>query len=178
MTRLDPQRIVAPEQSRLIAIHAARLVRGHGLDHLDDDDVQQELWLVLVRVAAQYYAPRGRFAALAEVTARNRCRQIARHERAGRRARHQEAPLGDALDIGGPGECRRVELRLDLSRALGRLRELDRRLAVLLMTHTVTEAAHALEIPRSTACDARRRIRAACVEHSLDAYLGDHEEAA
>jgi RNA polymerase sigma factor (sigma-70 family) len=126
----------------------------------DGEDLQQEGLLAWWLKLPQFDPNRAALRRYVEVVISSRLATVRRERR--RRPRLQ--PFDEDHDYVGDGWARRIELRTDVHRVLATLQDRDRRLAVLLMTHTSTEASRLLGIARSTVYTCARRIRAAFVE--------------
>lgn len=105
-------------------------------------------------------------------SARNALASIVRDDHALKRGHHMHrVPLAADLlerkrDI---GEQERCELRLDIETCLAKESADVRRLCVLLATHSVTDAARAMGIPRSTAAGWIASLRERMEARGMDA---------
>ncbi|GAB4276010.1 MAG: hypothetical protein Kow0013_29900 [Pararhodobacter sp.] len=176
--------------SRNIRIRAARLARSGAVPGLDAEDIEQELRLDLIRRAQNFDPAKSSFDTFADRVVANRVATLASATAAMRAERAMlrlDAPVGDddggltlsdvlpeaaALDpvdefslAHGPG------LRGDVGKLLEALCPATRRVAISVSQLSVSEAARALGVHRSTIYERLSRIREIATEMGLDGYF-------
>ncbi|SHF40469.1 RNA polymerase sigma factor, sigma-70 family [Ruegeria intermedia] len=176
--------------SRNIRIRAARLARSGAVPGLDAEDIEQELRLDLIRRAKNFDPAKSSFDTFADRIVANRVATLASATAAMRAERAMlciDAPVGDddggltlsdvlpeaaALDpvdefliAHGPG------LRGDVGRLLAALCPATRQVAMAVSQLSISEAARALGVHRSTIYERLGRIRAIATEMGLDGYF-------
>ena len=176
----------------LIRKKARSLIGKYGFTNSDKEDIEQELWLHLLRRQDCYDPARSRVTTFIARVVENRIRTLIEHQRAGKRScdtpvdslddrvspdiemdRHevvdQETYLRATGQISQPlAELR--ELALDVDRAISSLPPDLRDIALLLMQYTITEVSRRTGIPRTTINDKRDQIRRAFEKHGLEVY--------
>ncbi|GHE00979.1 hypothetical protein U879_13435 [Defluviimonas sp. 20V17] len=176
--------------SRNIRIRAARLARSGAVPGLDAEDIEQELRLDLIRRARNFDPAKSSFDTFADRIVANRVATLASATAAMRAERAMlciDAPVGDdnegltlsdvlpeaaALDpvdafslAHGPG------LRGDVGRLLAALCPATRQVAMAVSQLSISEAARALGVHRSTIYERLSRIREIATEMGLDGYF-------
>ncbi len=133
-------------------------------------DFEQDLWVYLIAAWPQFDRARGTEDAFVHAVLIRAARMIARTRRARKRCsvgptEHEDAVvIGDAepLDRSCDADRIRTENRLELEPAIARLPADLRALADLLETHSLSEAARALGVPRSSLQRTLARLRRHC----------------
>lgn len=176
--------------SRNIRIRSARLARSGAVPGLDAEDIEQELRLDLIRRARNFDPAKSSFDTFADRIVANRVATLASATAAMRAERAVlciDAPVGDddggltladvlpeaaALDpvdefslTHGPG------LRGDVGRLLAALCPATRQVAMAVSQLSISEAACALGVHRSTIYERLSRIRVIATEMGLDGYF-------
>ena len=178
--------------SRNISIRATRLVRSGVVPGLEIDDVEQELRLDLIRRARKYDPTKASFDTFADRIVANRIATLANATKAMQAERTMQSldtPVGDeegddsltladvlpetaALHPGddfaqthGPG------LRGDIAKLLAALCPATRRVAIAVSHLSVSEAARALRLHRSTIYQHLAAIRRTAMDLGLAEYF-------
>jgi DNA-directed RNA polymerase specialized sigma24 family protein len=182
------------EVARLIKMKAYKLhkrpeYRGEGLA-----DIEQDLHLKWLETKVRYDPTRGSNLAFADIALNNHIRNMIASRRAQKRnvlrcAHSLDAPVDNADELGMTGHeiydqdgyfaatgMNRPqgwveELRIDLGRVLQRLPTHERELTLRLLTHTLSDVAQAMKIPRTTLYGWLEHIRGVFTELGLDEYL-------
>jgi RNA polymerase sigma factor (sigma-70 family) len=152
-----------PLAIRAAQVRARRAVASGEVPWFDGEDLQQEGLLAWWRKLPQFDPNRAGLRRYVELVISSRLASVRR----ARRRRPRLQPLDEDHEYVGDGWARRIELRTDVRRVLATLQDSDRRLAVVLMTHTSTEASRLLGIARSTVYARIRRIRVVFVDAGL-----------
>jgi len=176
--------------SRNIRIRAARLARTGAVPGLDAEDIEQELRLDLIRRAKNFDPEKSSFDTFADRIVANRVATLANTTRAMRAERAMlciDAPVGDA-DEGltlsdvlpeaaalGPVDAFSLThgpgLRGDVGRLMAALCPATRQVAMAVGHLSISEAARALGVHRSTVYERLSRIREIATEMGLDGYF-------
>jgi RNA polymerase sigma factor (sigma-70 family) len=144
---------------RIAALHAAAIVRRHGLPADAHLDLQQEGCLELWRKKTRFDSRRASWPTFCDRVISNQLRSLMRRERAVRRARGIESPLDELkYSHSEPGD---PILRLDILRVLDRVSNFDRAVALSLAHNSVVETSHLLGSSRVTVYRAIERLRLA-----------------
>ena len=150
---------------RLVRRLAWRLAPPGPTRRQERPDFEQELWTHLLEAWPDYDPARGTEGAFAHAVLLRAGRSIVR-ARYARKRRPVDAedwpPLPETeelFDAAAEADIVRAERRLDLDPALARLPADLRALADLLETHTVSEAARELGVPRSSLQRTLARLR-------------------
>ena len=128
----------------------------------DREDLEQEAMVGLWRALPQFDSSRASLRTFVERVIATRIASAMRSQRSLRRLPAYDTP---PHDLSQPPAS--VELRSDVERVLAELSDGDRRLALLLIDHTPTEASRQLRISRSTVYERIRRIRVAFIDAGL-----------
>jgi RNA polymerase sigma factor (sigma-70 family) len=131
-------------------------------DYFDRDDLVQEAVAAVLAALDRYDEPRASLRTFVERVASNGIASTIRRARAEKRTSVDYWPVADS-----PGLSLIVELRLDLSRALGTLGRPERRVARLLEEYRPAEIARALGISRTAVYRSIDRIRETFIEAGL-----------
>lgn len=173
----------------LIKKKARSLVGKNGFTDSDQEDIQQELWLHLLRRQNRYDPGRGKEITFIAWVIDNRIRTIIEHRKAGKRScdaavqslddqvgpqtdmeRHEvidrETYLQATGQISRP-QAELQDLKLDVASAISFLPPGLRTTCFLLMRYTITEASRRTGIPRTTLNDRRCQIRRIFEERGL-----------
>lgn len=159
---------------RLIRYKAHQLIGNHGFSRDDYDDLEQDLTLDLLQRMRKYDPNKATYNTFVSRVIQRKIANLIRHRTQEKRDyRREVVSLNDMIDDGDGGtvefaqaisadpaerrigqnrrtEADRRELRMDVQTVIDRLSPMRRRLAELLMTNCVAEAARELGIPRST----------------------------
>lgn len=173
---------------------ARRMIGRAGFQSHDRDDIEQELWLKLLRHAESFDPKRAHWHVFV-TTVVNRCAaNLLRDQRALKRDRDRldslhgkvkapgEAPveLGDCLDTTERNRHRgqaprdqleQESLAVDVTSLLEKLNDDDRDLAERLRETSISQAARELGVPRTTLNDAVRRLRQRFEDAALRDWL-------
>jgi RNA polymerase sigma factor (sigma-70 family) len=146
-----------PYARRAAKVHAARAVRA-GFVHCNDrEDLIQDALLGVWQQLRRFDAERASMGTFVERVVSSKLTSSVRKRRA---AKRQTCELViDVADL--RNFAHEIEVRLDVEPVLDRLQPFDRMVATLLIDHTPTEAADALEITRSTVYRSISRVRSA-----------------
>lgn len=144
-----------PLAVRAAQVRAAAAVVSGAIPPSGREDLEQEGLAACWRALPQFDPTRACLRTFLERVAA--ARMISLHR--ARRCRPRLQPLGHNQYRAADGWDRQIECRADVQRALGTLNDADRRLAGVLMEHTVAEASRLLGIGRSTAYEHIRHIR-------------------
>jgi RNA polymerase sigma factor (sigma-70 family) len=178
---------------RVIRCRAAQLAGRGGFADQEREDLEQEFAADLLPRLSEFDRARGAFSTFVRHVVENRVAALLRHRSAAKRAQgrngvslHDEVDDGDghrvqrwrtlatedlyrrtgAADDDAPEAC---DLRLDVRAALETIPPAQREFCDWLESHSVSEAARASRIPRSTVHDRLADIRARFREAGLDA---------
>lgn len=178
--------------SRNIRIRAARLARSGAVPGLDADDIEQELRLDLIRRTSNYDPSKASYDTFADRVVANRIATLASTTKAmhaERTIQSIHAPVGDENGEGaltltdvlpeaasldpiddfllahGPG------LRSDVGKLLAALCPATRQVAIAISHLSISEAARALGLHRSTIYERLSVIRATALNLGLDEYF-------
>lgn len=176
--------------SRNIRIRAARLARSGTVPGLDAEDIEQELRLDLIRRAQNFDPAKSSFDTFADRIVANRVATLASATAAMRAERAMlciDAPVGDddggltlsdvlpeaaALDpVDEFSLAHSPGLRGDVGRLLAALCPATRQVAMAVSQLSISEAARALGVHRSTIYERLGRIRVIATEMGLDGYF-------
>jgi RNA polymerase sigma factor (sigma-70 family) len=142
------------------ALHAAKVraiaAVARGVLPLDDhEDIEQEAVFACWRAVANFEPSRASLATFIECIVSTRIASLVRE---GNRLRAL-CPLDLAADHRGNSTLTRLELRIDVECLLGACSHGERRLALLLMEHSSSQASRILGVARSTVYERMRRVR-------------------
>jgi hypothetical protein len=157
-----------PQISELIKAKARKLCRScPGFTRSDEEDVQQELSLQLVRALPKHDATRAGFATFVNHVIENGLRSLARHASAAKRDRRRERPLHDVHVQGGEVYARR-DLAIDVHEVVSRMPAELRAAAALFM-----EQGHVAAVTRHTGLTRAqvRRLRRHVAHHLRESGL-------
>ncbi|MBC7152815.1 MAG: sigma-70 family RNA polymerase sigma factor [Rhizobium sp.] len=176
--------------SRNIRVRAARLARSGAVPGLDAEDIEQELRLDLIRRAKNFDPAKSSFDTFADRIVANRVATLASATAAMRAERAMlciDAPVGDddggltlsdvlpeaaALDpVDAFSIAHGPDLRGDVGRLLAALCPATRQVAMAVSQLSISEAARALGVHRSTIYERLGRIREIATEMGLDGYF-------
>ncbi|MDB5308814.1 MAG: polymerase, sigma-24 subunit, subfamily [Gemmataceae bacterium] len=171
-----------PAETEVIRRKAHAMHRRGWVPRADLEDVRQDLALAVLAARGRLDAARGDLGTLAAAVVRRAGAKLARARRAAkrdpRRVNSLHAPRPDGIDLPDPdtlpgGDLRPelTDLRIDLDQFLARLPPTLRTVADLLRTKTVTAAARALGVPRSTLADRVRALRRRFAAAGLAEYF-------
>jgi RNA polymerase sigma factor (sigma-70 family) len=121
---------------------------------VDREDLLQEGLIACWRASSRYDPNRASVATFFDRVAANRIASVLRVAR-----RHAADPLDEASAGSVSSDRARIELRLDVARAIRTLNADDRRLAVALMEHSPAETSSRLGLARSTMYTRIARLR-------------------
>ncbi len=144
---------------RIAAVHAARAVRRHRLPADVRLDLEQDAVLELWRKRLNFRECRAGWLTFSEHVIANHLRSQVRSLFAARRGRGLGSPLDEQKDFMAVPDPR-IELRIDVERALASVSRFDRAVAVTLADQSVSEASRVLGVSRSTVYKAIERLRA------------------
>lgn len=153
----DPDNPIDPVVAGIIRAKANRMVGRAGLRPQDRADLEQELALRLLERRHRFDAARGPWPAFARRVVENAGTNALRFRARAKRASGPTEPLTEGVPAPDDAEAR--ARAADLGRALNALPAELRAVAELLTTHTVTAAARALGVSRSTVYARLRAIR-------------------
>lgn len=152
---------------KIVRACARRLVGRSGLRRQDAEDVEQELSIALWKAWEDFDPSRRPWTTYARVVVDRAAKGLLRKLRAGKRGLGRTVSL-EALP-GEPGAARgtedgteaeaRRDLALDVAEALSRLSDGERALAEGLQAGTVSQAARAMGLPRTTLVGKARQLR-------------------
>ncbi len=157
---------------RIIRFKAGQLAGKYGFSRDDYEDLCQEMILDLLVRLPKFRSDRSSLKTFIARTVNRKAANLIRARKQEKRDFRREVfSLDDEIDDGeghliargemvreDVGDCssgessERTNLRLDVSLAIARLPPDLQRLAKLLMTHSITDAAKKLGIPRGTLC--------------------------
>jgi RNA polymerase sigma-70 factor (ECF subfamily) len=152
-----------PLAQRVSRVHSASAAARYGLAASDREDLEQEGVVACWRALARFNPTRASLRTFLECVVAKRVISLHRARSCRPRLQPYSIDQGYASDAWAAA----VELRSDVQRVLSRLEEIDRRLAVALTHHTVTEASRIVGISRSTVYERIRRIRVAFADAGL-----------
>ncbi len=169
--------------TKAIRIKARRLIGKYGFTPDDYQDLMQEMTLDLLVRLPKFDPTRAGLDTFVSRIVNRKVADLIRHRRMEMRDYRREAgsldgPDADAEDLDllvgsqilSTSEC--MDLRLDLSLAVADLSPELQRLVEVLLTHSITEAARELGVPRSTLYGRGiARLRKALADKGLDEYL-------
>lgn len=177
---------------RLIRYKASRLVTGAGVRLSDREDIEQQLRMELLSSLPQFNRAKAPWPAFATSVVSHAATKIVRDERAQKRnpartvSLHVTVPVPDEAqdpaqlisedDAAPPGttrldHVRHTDLRLDLEAVTKEMSSPWRHLLRLRATHTMSDAADEMGVPRTTLSDWTRHIRRRFEQAGLAEYL-------
>lgn len=159
---LDPNRLQAA--TPIVLAKARKLSRKRGFNRSDEEDIRQDLWTHLIRQSPKFQPTITTWEKFVSYILDKYCISLLRHRRAEKRSPDREAcSLNDPV-LDGDGRVvdrhqttpeasnvpqRLRELQRDVADVLARLSDLDRVIALGLVTGTINSVASELGIPRS-----------------------------
>jgi len=174
---------------------ACRMIGKAGLLEADLFDLQQDLWLDLLKRLPKYRAERGHIRVFISRVVNNKAASILKARRAAKRDKGRPSLSLDRELEGEDGEptnlrelisvddyllqtrgvCRtqeeRRDLAIDIRRAVDHLDPPHRAVCLLVIDRTVCDVANIVGLPRSTLRDLIKRLRLICKEMGLDDYV-------
>jgi DNA-directed RNA polymerase specialized sigma24 family protein len=151
--------------SRLAAVRAASIVKIYGLPTEFRCDLEQEALLELWRKRTAHDLRRAGWRTFSERVVANRLLSLLRSMHSQRSGQFREEPLENALGLEAPDDC--ADLRIDVSRVLAGVLQLDRRVALCLIGHSAVETGQTLGVSRAAVYRAIGRLRAAFTKAGL-----------
>jgi RNA polymerase sigma factor (sigma-70 family) len=148
---------------RAAQVRATAAVRCGAVSQSDHEDLEQEGLLACWRALRHFDSSR---AALRTFVEHVVATQLTTLERA-RRCRPRLQPFDEDRHQAGSTWAHEIELRSDVQRAVNRLSDADRQLALALIGHTPTEVSRLLGVARSTVYERIRHIRTQFVDAGL-----------
>ena len=154
---------------KTVAIHVSRVIGRYGFTSNDRDDLAQELLFLIIQRAHRFDPKVASWQTFSSRLIANGIKGLIRYQLAIKRDFRACTLFGDHLipertapdghDTLAGTRPEDLILRIDVGRALLKLEPRTRRLAQLLMSETVTDAARLLSISRATAYRYLRIIR-------------------
>ena len=156
-SRLDPDHPIDPVVAAIIRRKANRMVGRAGLRSQDRADLEQELVLRLLERQHRFAAARGTWPAFVRRVVENAGTNVLRFRGRYKRTAGPTEPLTEKVPA--PDHAASRARAADLSAALAALPPELRAVAELMAAHTVTAAARALGVSRSTVYARLQQIR-------------------
>lgn len=157
-TRPEPDNPIDPTTAAIIRGKANRMVGRAGLRPQDREDIEHELVLRVLAQRSRFTPARGAWPAFVCRLVERAGDNLLRFRGRAKRAAGPTEPLTERV-AAADGEATHAP-SADLARAVEALPPELRAVAELMTTHTVTEAARALDISRATVYARLRAIRA------------------
>ena len=172
-----------------VSVHVGRIIGKYGFTRDDRDDLVQDLFLDLIQRSADFDNSRSTWETFFARLVRNKLANLARRQAAAKRDfRLCQTSLNDLrFEDDGPEHCGAEDkgatanvgeayvaeliLRIDVARAIRKLKPELIHLVMQLMSDTITQAAHELRISRSTAHRQVRFIRHVFEDAGLHRYI-------
>lgn len=149
--------LVHPRARRAAEVLAAGAINSGRVRRDDRDDLVQDALLHVWRRLNQFDPRRASLPTFVERVVTSSVASTIRKTRAAKRQKADALPVRESLR----SFVHEIHLRVDVERVLAQLCPFDRMVAMLLIDHTPSEAAAALELARSKVYRSISRIRAA-----------------
>lgn len=151
-----------PPALRSAQVRSAAAVASGAVLAADREHLEQEALTRIWEALSEYDPSRAGLRTFIEVVVSTKIRSLLRSER-----RRPESDCLDRQQVASWDGFRGMELRTDVKRVLAVLNDGDRRLALLLMEHSPSQASRMLGVARSTVYEGIRRIRRVFVQAGL-----------